>query len=450
MAREETAVTDEDGNELANIYANLTECVYATVKEIVPEKKWIKKNGRVVSEDTKELFEKRSKEYKRANPTREQRKAWNLRIRNACRNDYRRWVATWVETIEAADNKGDTKTIYRGVKALGGSAALERTKPTERMTKKKKNPKSSNEIKSTSANGETETKILDNKNRTANKKAGKSVTEAGSPAANENTATQFQRPTRGQPRSSTATNEKAELDETENTATSNSGTADAHVGSTISSNKKAEPAVTENQPASKTPRPDDGQPGSRIGSPQELASVWQEFLDEKFSSTDLEQAREEYAALPESDENDRELTREEFNEAVKHMKAGKAPGMDNIPAEVWQRSAVAQDELFKFIQQVWRKEFVPPKLAVCIFVMIFKRKGSHNDCSKYRAIGLLNHAYKIMSVILLKRIVTECAEFLSEWQAGFRASRGCRDNILLLRMLYDYIIEKKVMHRHIH
>ena len=104
---------------------------------------------------------------------------------------------------------------------------------------------------------------------------------------------------------------------------------------------------------------------------------------------------------------------------------------------------MAQEELFKFIQQVWRKEYVTTNLAVCIFVMIFKRKGSHNDCSKYRAIGLLNHAYKIMNVILLKRIVQECVDFLSEWQAGFRANRGCRDNILLLRMLYDYIIKNK-------
>ena len=42
MANEETDVTDEDGNELPNIYVNLTECVYVTVKEIVPEKKWLK------------------------------------------------------------------------------------------------------------------------------------------------------------------------------------------------------------------------------------------------------------------------------------------------------------------------------------------------------------------------------------------------------------------------
>ena len=74
--------------------------------------------------------------------------------------------------------------------------------------------------------------------------------------------------------------------------------------------------------------------------------------------------------------------------------------------------------------------------------MIFKRKGSHNDCAKYRAIGLLNHAYKIMSTVLLRRIVEECKSFFSEWQAGFRAERGCRDNILLLRVLYDQVINK--------
>ena len=75
--------------------------------------------------------------------------------------------------------------------------------------------------------------------------------------------------------------------------------------------------------------------------------------------------------------------------------------------------------------------------------MIYKKKGSHNDCSKYRAIGLLNHAYKIMTVVLLRRLVVECQDFLSDWQAGFRAQRGCRDNILLLRLLYDQIIRKK-------
>ena len=125
------------------------------------------------------------------------------------------------------------------------------------------------------------------------------------------------------------------------------------------------------------------------------------------------------------------------------MRKGKATGPDNIPSEVWQNSTVAQEALFEFLKEVWRKERVPAELALGIFVMIYKNKGSQNDCSKYRAIGLLNHAYKILSVILLRRLERECAKFFSDWQVGFRRGRGCRDNILLLRVLYDQVIQSK-------
>ena len=102
-------------------YVKLQECVFETIKEVVPEKKWIKKNGRVVSKETKALFEKRAREFQKQKPTADRRKRWNKKIRIACRNDYRKWVPIWVQKIERADNQGDTKAIFRGVKALSGS-----------------------------------------------------------------------------------------------------------------------------------------------------------------------------------------------------------------------------------------------------------------------------------------------------------------------------------------
>ena len=80
--------------------------------------------------------------------------------------------------------------------------------------------------------------------------------------------------------------------------------------------------------------------------------------------------------LPESKDKNEAITREEFDNAVDSMKKAKAPGPDGIPAEVSQQSAVARDQLFGFIQKVWDKETVPPNLALCIFVMMFKNKGS--------------------------------------------------------------------------
>ena len=38
--------------------------------------------------------------------------------------------------------------------------------------------------------------------------------------------------------------------------------------------------------------------------------------------------------------------------------------------------------------------------------------------------------------------MSECSKFLSEWQAGFRPERGCRDNILLLRVLFDQALQR--------
>ena len=91
------------------------------------------------------------------------------------------------------------------------------------------------------------------------------------------------------------------------------------------------------------------------------------------------------------------LTYDEFAAAVCRMKSHKATGPDGIPAEVWQHSELALTELFFFIKNVWDRECVPKSLVLCMFVMIHE-KGSSEDCSKYRAIGLLNHSYKIMSI----------------------------------------------------
>ena len=142
--------------------------------------------------------------------------------------------------------------------------------------------------------------------------------------------------------------------------------------------------------------------------------MWQEFLANKFTPTELENARSSLEKLPDSDDESAKLTREEFDKAVDSMKKAKAPGPDEIPAEVWQNSAVARELLFDFLQKVWNKEAVPANLAMCIFILMYKNKGSPDDLTKYRALGLLNHTYKIMTVVLLSRLVEECADFFSD------------------------------------
>ena len=405
---EDTASTSKDSNstDLANEYASLTQCVYETICEVVPEKKWLRKNGRVVSEATKNLFERRAKEFQKHKPTRQRRKEWHKIINNACKNDYRKWVSNWVQAIEKADEKGDTKAIYKGVKALSGKPNGTTAKPTMRPTRDTTRHKAQHDdFKPSKISGSS---------------GSEAKTETPAIASSGSEAEVVTQP----------------IDSHGSTAVSGS--------EAVTGNAPIASSGSEADNGSKTANCEASGPGApaRIESAHELADAWQQFLEAKFAQTELEKLRRDFEALPESDDPESEMTREEFDEAVSLMKNSKTPGIDGIAAEVWKNSPTARDALFEFLQAVWKKETVPANLAVCVFVMLWKNKGSKNDLSKYRAIGLLNHAYKILSVILLKRLVSECSAFFSDWQAGFRSNRGCRDNIMLLRVLYDQIIRK--------
>lgn len=56
-----------------------------------------KKDGRVVSNETKDLFEARAKEFQKETPTKNRRKRWNKKIRSKYKKDYRMWVTNRVE-----------------------------------------------------------------------------------------------------------------------------------------------------------------------------------------------------------------------------------------------------------------------------------------------------------------------------------------------------------------
>ena len=50
------------------------------------------------------------------------------------------------------------------------------------------------------------------------------------------------------------------------------------------------------------------------------------------------------------------------------------------------------------------------------------------------------HSYKLLSMLVLHRMQDAVESRLAETQAGFRRERGCRDNVLLLRLLMDAVL----------
>ena len=181
--------------------------------------------------------------------------------------------------------------------------------------------------------------------------------------------------------------------------------------------------------ASSSVAPSKDEQGNLILDQKKLAGTWRDFLAGKFKATKREKDRDPLEELgPQLIEDP--LTEQAFVRALQKLKKGKACGPDGIPGEVYSNCEPAARELYRILKMIWTQEYVPPELVRALFVMLFKNKGSMNDPSKYRCIGLLSHSYKILSLIMLERLQAECSKYLTDWQAGFtcRPERGCRDN----------------------
>ena len=129
--------------------------------------------------------------------------------------------------------------------------------------------------------------------------------------------------------------------------------------------------------------------GGVITNATERAKVWYDFLKTKFAATEAENERPAMPTIPARDERN-VLTVEEVRMAVNGLKNHKAVGADGIPVEIYKLSAPAFHQLHKLLARIWREETVPTDMGMAIFKMLYKRKGSPNNPSKYRCIGLLN------------------------------------------------------------
>jgi len=181
--------------------------------------------------------------------------------------------------------------------------------------------------------------------------------------------------------------------------------------------------------------------GAQFDSALDLARAWREFAAGKFAATAAETRRAEMEDLgPAAGRANDPVSLHEKEEGLKVLKKMRSPGRDGIPIEMYQHSPVCRGLLFDLLDKMWLYELVPEDLIQGSFVTIFKNKGSSEDMTKYRFICLLNHASKLLSVCLLRRLVKETNWYLPTHQAGFRQGRGTRDNIWILSQVMDACI----------
>jgi hypothetical protein len=125
--------------------------------------------------------------------------------------------------------------------------------------------------------------------------------------------------------------------------------------------------------------------------------------------------------------------------AIEKIKSHKSPSLDHLPAELIKACGKAiRCESHKLIS-IRNKEELPEEWKKSIIVPIYK-KGDKTDCNNYRGISLLPTTYKILSSILLSRLIPYAKEVIGDHQCGFQRKRLTTDHIFCIRQ----ILEKKL------
>ena len=120
------------------------------------------------------------------------------------------------------------------------------------------------------------------------------------------------------------------------------------------------------------------------------------------------------------------------------MKSGKAPGLDGFPVECLKKVGMAVLEwLVRLLNFSFDMGVVPMDLRGACIVPLYKGKGDKCECSNSRGIRLLSVVGKLFGRVLIERVRagTECA--IAEEQCGFRQSRGCMDQVFVVRRVCE-------------
>jgi len=108
--------------------------------------------------------------------------------------------------------------------------------------------------------------------------------------------------------------------------------------------------------------------------------------------------------------------------AIDKLKSHKSSGIDQIPAELIKAGGrTIFLEIHKLITSIWKKEKLPEEWKELIIVHIYK-KGDKTNCNNYRGISLLPTNYKILSNILLSRLIPYAKEIIGIINVAFDAT----------------------------
>ena len=115
--------------------------------------------------------------------------------------------------------------------------------------------------------------------------------------------------------------------------------------------------------------------------------------------------------------------------ALESITTNKASGGDGISVELFQ---ILKDDAVKVLHSIchqnWKTQQWPQDWKRSVFIPLPKKRNA-KECSNYHTIALISQASKVMLKILQARLQQYMNGEIPDVQAGFRKSRGTRDQI---------------------
>jgi hypothetical protein len=152
--------------------------------------------------------------------------------------------------------------------------------------------------------------------------------------------------------------------------------------------------------------------GNPITSTEQQLESWAIFLEKKFAASPQEPSVD-LDDIPSLQENVPDIDIDEVKTCVKLLKSNKAAGPDEIPIEQYKNNDIACTELHQLISTMRSEEYIPEDFVLGEMLMFYKKKCKNNR-GNYRALGLLNHSYKVFSMVLLLRLIPHIDPKLSQ------------------------------------
>ena len=122
------------------------------------------------------------------------------------------------------------------------------------------------------------------------------------------------------------------------------------------------------------------------------------------------------------EEEDPDILESEVESALKSLKLGKAPGIDNIPVELLTNGGELVVTAYTSICNHVFKSGEWPKEWTTSIIVPMPKKGSLKKCNNYRTISLISHPNKILLKVILKRLQPQAEAILSQRQIHNRAN----------------------------